>query len=243
MLSVAICDDEDMVCSQLEEMIQGYAADKRKEISVEIFYTGEELYAALEEKHDFDLIFLDIALEGASGIETGRKIRRELKNLSTEIVYISGESSHAMELFDNHPLNFLIKPLAEKKVAECLEICEELRHRGETAFICRIGRETRRIRQRDILYFESKNRKIDMVTNRETISFYGKLEEVYAKVEAGNFLWIHKSLLVNYDHVEELQYDRLVVTGGITLPISQSRRQQIREKVSQMEEKEYRHGN
>ena len=46
MLTVAICDDEDMVCSRLEEMIQSYAADRQKEISVEIFYTGEELYAA-----------------------------------------------------------------------------------------------------------------------------------------------------------------------------------------------------
>ena len=45
-----------------------------------------------------------------SGIELAERIRNELHNDYMQIVYVSSKQSYAMELFESHPLHFLVKP-------------------------------------------------------------------------------------------------------------------------------------
>ena len=61
------------------------------------------------------MLFLDIELITTDGIQVGKFIREELKNLETTIIYISSKSSYAMQLFQVQPLGFLIKPLEVEK--------------------------------------------------------------------------------------------------------------------------------
>lgn len=69
------------------------------------------MYQFICEGACFDIVFLDIELPKISGIDIGKKIRDEMHDETTKIVYISGKDSYAMGLFDVRPLNFLIKPI------------------------------------------------------------------------------------------------------------------------------------
>ena len=46
-----------------------------EEIEVDVFYSGERLADFIQQEHDFDLIFLDIDMEGLNGLDLGRKMR------------------------------------------------------------------------------------------------------------------------------------------------------------------------
>ncbi|MEL7568552.1 MAG: response regulator [Dehalobacterium sp.] len=80
-------------------------------MEIEVFFSGEKLYQFICEGACFDIVFLDIELPKISGIDIGKKIRDEMHDETTKIVYISGKDSYAMGLFDVRPLNFLIKPI------------------------------------------------------------------------------------------------------------------------------------
>lgn len=94
---------------------------------------------------------------------------------------------------------------------------------------------------RKILYFESHRRKIYVVTEEETLEFYGKLSEVEEELKQGKmvFLRVHQSFLVNYRHIEGLAYDYLIMDSGKRISISEDRRRMISEQYCSMEDTFY----
>ena len=82
---------------------------------INIWYTGEELCEYLRQNNTLDLLFLDIELISTDGIKVGNFIREEMENMETDIIYISSNSSYAMNLFRIQPIDFLIKPLTEER--------------------------------------------------------------------------------------------------------------------------------
>ncbi len=71
---------------------------------------GEALCDFLERSSNtLDALFLDINLDTTDGIQVGNFIREKLDNYETKIVYISADSSYAMELFRQQPIAFFAK--------------------------------------------------------------------------------------------------------------------------------------
>ncbi len=72
MVSIAVCDDELLECISISEKIRGCMEELKIPCRVEQFYSGKELLGALGR---FDLIFLDILMDGMDGMETARRCR------------------------------------------------------------------------------------------------------------------------------------------------------------------------
>ena len=92
----------------------------------------------------------------------------------------------------------------------------------------------------DILYFESKGRKVTIAARNGRDEFYGTLKEIKERIQDRCFLWIHKSILVNYRYITKLKYDQAEMTDGAILQISQSRRVEIRRRYMEILEEEER---
>ena len=229
MLRIAVCDDEELIRKYFQHMKKQLAEDFGSDVCVQTFPSGSALYGALSAGQNFDVIFLDIEMDKISGIEVGRYIRNDPKRETIQIVYISGKEGHAMELFDLRPLNFLIKPLCYEKIKEVLKTVQKLAQKGEYAFSYYIDREIHYIEVKDILYFESNNRRIIIHTVQGTDSYYGKLKDAAEELRTKDFLSIHKSFLVNYAHIIRFTYENVVMSDGKKLPVSKSNRQKVRE--------------
>lgn len=80
-----------------------------------------------------------------------------------------------------------------------------------------------------------------MVTEEETLEFYGKFSEVEEELKQGKmvFLRVHQSFLVNYRHIEGLAYDYLIMDSGKRISISEDRRRMISEQYCSMEDTFY----
>ncbi|WP_097026713.1 LytR/AlgR family response regulator transcription factor [Clostridium peptidivorans] len=231
MFRIAICDDESMICGQIEDIILKVSNEISEKIEVEVFYSGEELCEYMLNQSNFDLIFLDIELKLLNGVEVGRKIREEMKNDIVQIVYISGKQGYAMDLFEIRPMNFLVKPLSKEKITQVVKKFIELSQRGNQFFEFNSGKTLYKIPLKDILYFESEMKKIRVITKDSTKECYRKLSDVQQVIGNSHFLFIHKSYLVNYFYVAEYQYDSIKLTNGDILPISQNHRKDIRQKL------------
>lgn len=228
MLSIAICDDDMLVCSSMEMILLKYRKKVLIDFKIEIFSSGESLYEDLKMGNYYDLVFLDIELKKDNGIDIGKKIRDELKLESIQIVYISAYDSYAMDLFRIHTMDFLVKPLEEKRVEDVLDRVINLMNLSGKVFTYKSGRERNKVQIRDILYFKSFKREIQMTTADGTVLFYGVLDRIAEKMQEYQFFSCHKSYLVNYNQVKEFRYEELIMSNGETIPISQGKRKEIR---------------
>lgn len=231
MLRFAICDDDKSICMQLEEMILRAGEKLNENIETEVFYSGEELCRFLASGSSFDVIFLDIELKKINGVEVGRTIRNELNDEATQIVYVSGKESYAMELFEVRPLNFLVKPVSEEKVESVLMKAVKLLGGGRRFFEYKNGSVNFSVPVGDILYFESEGRKVNIVLMDDVKSFYGKLSQVEEQLGSQDFIMIHKSYLINFSHVIEYTYEYVKMSNKEVLTISQNNRKAVREQL------------
>lgn len=237
MLNIAICDDAIEITNQVEDFLLDISKNHSVEVEIDIYYSGEELLKALSNESSYDIIFLDIELDLIDGIKVGKKIREEFENEYTKIAYISAKESYAMELFQVRPIDFLVKPLVIEKVETVFSTALKLIEKTNKYFAFKTGQYSNKIQIKDILYFESINRKINIVTTKKTYTFYGILDEIEAQVADFGFLRIHKSYLVNYGHIVTFQYHQVVMSDETILPISQANRKKIRNKILLLESK------
>lgn len=230
MFYIGICDDEKLTCEDLEEKVQKFGDKIQMKMNVRIWHSGEELCDALEEGLELDLLFLDIELITTNGVIIGDFIRNSLENVETEIIYISSKSSYAMSLFKVQPLEFLMKPLEEKKVWRAVLRWIHLMEMKNKNFGYNIKGEYYKVPFKDIIYFYSENKKVVIVLKNRKIPFNGKLKDVAKKVTT-SFIFIHRSFLINLDYVTRCSYEFVNMIDGSSINISRTYRKDARNKI------------
>ena len=228
-INIGICDDERVLCTQLEETLIEILIKEKVEYEIEVFWTGKSLCESMKERK-YDLIFLDIELPDMDGIAIGSYIRETLHDEQVQIAYISMRREYALRLFDFRPINFLIKPLEQEKIKKVIDKYLILAENGMQLFAYKKKFQYYKISLEEVLYFESKGRKIHIYTldGKQDDEFYGSMEDVYSKVKRNQFLFIHQSFIVNFRYVSKYKYEFVELVNGVELSVSQSRRATIR---------------
>lgn len=231
MFSIAICDDDNILCSEIENIILEYSKLSLEKIEVTIFLSGEELCAFMRRGEKFDLLFLDIELRALNGVMVGRTIREEMKNELIKIVYISAKTTYCEELFQIRPMNFLRKPIEPKKIISNIEKAVELSGILDHVFTYQVNKITCKAQVKEIMYFESLGRQIKMVTEKEEILLYGNIKKIFQEMKQYHFIFVHQSFLVNYAYVTKFSGAGVMLTNQEILPMSKHRREAVMEFV------------
>lgn len=233
MFYIGICDDEKGTCAQLEEWCFEYGKQKGIDIVVDVWYTGESLCENIQnKKSQLDMLFLDIELISTDGIKVGKFLRDELKDLETVIVYISSKRNYAMSLFRIQPIDFLIKPLNKEKIEEVIAYSIILYKEKNQTFEFNTRGNNYKIPYKEIIYFYSDNKKINIVLKTREMQFNGKLRDIANKIP-DNFILIHQSYLVNLDYVIECSYELIKMNNGTLLNISKPYRKSVKERIAE----------
>ena len=232
MYRIGICDDDKILCGELEEMLYRAAEDLSVKAEVEVWYSGESLLSDLQKGTSLELLFLDIELVQQNGVAVGSFIRNEMADMETHIVYISGRESYAMQLFRIQPLDFLIKPISADRLREVVDRSLKQRQNTSLCFEYQKGGSVFRIPTKDIVCFMSEDKKIRAVTRTGQEAFYGKLKKI-AEDLPPDFMMIHQSYIINRRYVREYAYDAVTMLDGTVLPISKPYRKEIRSKIRQ----------
>lgn len=229
MLNICICDDNKYFCNKLKSIIELYEEYSNISIDLSIFFSGESLYEYIKNRFEIDILFLDINLKNMDGIEVGSKLRNEIRNETTQIIYLSCERNYAIDLFQNRPFDFILKPINQKKIFNVINKYIELYSDEKYLFQFTFKQKLFRLPFKDILYFESNNKKIEVFSILENYRYYGNLSDVLKILPKKQFIQIHKSIVVNYKYIYNYSYKEIELTNNINLPISQKFRPNVRE--------------
>ena len=203
-MDIAVVDDEkairEHVCALIEEQQPGSV--------IEAYVTGEELLASGKR---FDIVFLDIQMDGMNGIEAARELRERQED--TVLIFITGVKEYVFDALDLYAFHYLLKPIDEGKFAEVLQRAagEAKKKKEKKCLFIRTRNLT--LDQSEILYIESRAKKVEIHTVRQTIEIYAAMDELEGQL-GENFYRCHRAYIVNMDCITEYDGESITLTGG-----------------------------
>lgn len=219
--SIAICDDEPESCEQILNTVMLHRDSPK--FFLKVFCTGEKLWGFIQdERFNFDLIILDIQMKVMDGVAVGNLLRESSLKKQPNILYVSGHSSYAMQLFDVNPLHFLIKPIDKAKFMKCIDKAIARANPPQNAFSYLKEKNVYNVPYSEILYFELKSKLVVIHTlDGSSPSFYGTMEYVQKQARyQQNFIQTHGSFLVNWDYVREVFTDEVILCNGTQIRVT-----------------------
>ena len=120
-MNIAIVDDRKTDSDRLVGFIDTYAEQHRLQWgAMDRFSSGEEFLGAFT-AGKYDLIFLDIYMDGITGMETAKRIRRA--DHGCRIIFITTSPEFAVESYDVSASFYLLKPIEKNGVFAALDRC------------------------------------------------------------------------------------------------------------------------
>ena len=215
-MRIAICDDEAIFLSDLEQKI--YKIISKLDCEVIPFTSAEELLAA---SGSFDLIFLDIEMGGMDGMSAARQIRE--KDFEIPIVFLTSHTEMAIEGYEVNAFRFLKKPVDDDKLKQTLQDIQLMKasHKG---VMIKSGGEEIVVIPSEVLFLESDNNNVRIITTEgsyttrlklsEAIDIFNRINDTIRKV--------HRCSAVNLDHVARLKEREAILDDGSMIAISRS---------------------
>lgn len=224
MIRIAICDDENVFVSQVENILLELCEEESINIDIDVFYSGNALAKEIAEGIRYDIIYLDIQMANGDGISAANKIRNVDENVI--FIFVSGYDKYMIELFSLDVFSFIRKPIDIELFCKVfLQAHRKICNRNYY-FIFHYKSQEFKILFKDIFYFESRGRHIVVhVRDEENIVFNDKLSEVEKRIDnrKNPFLRIHQSYLVNYHMIKMRTRTEVALLNGERLPISDDR--------------------
>lgn len=227
MLSIAVCDDEVIECSNIAKKIKEILEEMKIPCIVHQFCNGRELLQASE---SFDILFLDILMHDLDGMKTAQIFR---ENTSDKIlIFISSSREYVFEAYDVEAFSYLLKPLEDKKLKQVLQkvVLKTEKHSQEFILVSR-ERQKKKIFLDDIYYFEIKGRMVDVHGLNGIFTYYEQIGELEDKLQDKGFFRCHKSFLINLKYVDGYNRQEVILENGETIVIAKRRYEEFCQEV------------
>ena len=197
------------------------------------------------------LVFLDIAMPGKTGFD----LLRELSRVNFEIIFVTAHNSYAIQAFHFSAVDYLLKPVDEELLVEAVKRAQkriEEKNSGE-----HIETLLHNIRQhdtphkmklcipsvkgfqvidiQDIIYCEASSNYTNIhFTNRPFICASRPIHEYEELLEDSSFARIHKSYVINLEHVKEYvrgEGGSILLSNGKELEVSRRKKEDFFKKM------------
>lgn len=204
-MRIVCCDDDVKIGEQLKEYLQLYFKKTTTTFPEFSFFTsGEDL---LKDTGNIDIAFLDVEMEGLSGIHTGAELKKRIPNVI--IFIVTSYPDYLDEAMRFHVFRYLSKPIDKNRLFRNMK---DAMFRYST-ISKKIQIETKDytdvVYMKDIIFVEARERKIFVHTQKNIYESIQKMQFWIEKLPQSCFFQTHRSYIVNLRYVS--RYDNSVV--------------------------------
>lgn len=243
MSTILIADDEPLLRFHLQKALAEVWPEA--EIIAQAA-NGDEAFALASELKP-DVAFLDIHMPGLTGLEVALKIA----NQSTQVVFLTAFDQYAVEAFDQGAIDYLLKPLDEKRLMKTVQRLQQKTNKAEddashidsliniihaqkpthlTWLNAQQGEAIKVIHVDDVLCFKAEDKYTTLVTEEGEFLLRLSIKQLEEQLDGQKFWRIHRASLVNVhaiDRVEKTLTGHLqLFLKGFAKPIAVSRAKQ-----------------
>ncbi|RMF30827.1 MAG: DNA-binding response regulator [Bacteroidetes bacterium] len=172
-----------------------------------------------------DLLFLDIQMPDLTGIEFVRTLDKP-----PAVIFTTAYREYAIEGFELQALDYLVKPISFERFLKAANRARQTLQPSTPPvtdhFFIKTDGQYVKIRLEEVLYFESDKDYLYVHTPKKRYMTLLSLKQLEQELPAGQFLRVHRSFIVNVQHIEALESGHLRV-GGRQIPISRNLQQTL----------------
>jgi two-component system, LytTR family, response regulator LytT len=252
-ITAVVVDDEPL---GLEELAFLLRAHPDVQIVAEA-RNGIEAYQVIKE-HEPDVIFLDVAMPGQDGLGLVRKLLdKKSKVRVPHVVFVTAYDQYAVQAFELNAIDYLLKPVEKERLAKAVQrvrklvdtpasptgTLEELlrtmktRPPQQAKLLVRSANRLLLLDAADLIFASIEDGLITLVSkDLEGESNYRTIEELQANVDPNLFWRVHRSYLVNINHIKEVvpwfksSYQlRMSDRKNTEIPVSRAQTRRLRE--------------
>jgi DNA-binding LytR/AlgR family response regulator len=187
----------------------------------------------------YDAIFLDVRMPDLNGLELARVLRRF--SSPPQLVFVTAHEDAAVDAFELHALDYLLKPVGRQRLEETLErvssavaspqpaavaAAENGQTESEVVAVANVrSGSTRLIARSSILYVQSHGDFVRIVVDGGRYLLRNTLTDLEHRWEPFGFVRIHRQYLANLNKAVELRPQlggtaELVFARGQTVPVA-----------------------
>ncbi len=224
-LSLLAVDDELPALHDLARMLRASAAVAHVDASA----SGEDALGKLARRR-YDGVFLDVRMPGVDGLELAGVVRRF--GDPPAVVFVSAYENAAVEAFELHVLDYLVKPVSRQRIEEAIRRvaaetgrrtapdAEESPSAGLIPVSNLRGGGTRLLPRSEVLYLEAQGDFVRIVSEGGgRYLLRSSLGDLAVRWEAHGFVRVHRRYLVNLRRAVEV---RPQLNGTATLVLADS---------------------
>jgi two-component system, LytTR family, response regulator len=223
-LRTLIADDEPLARERLKLLL---ASDPEVEIVAQC-RNGTEVVSTLK-SGQVDLLLLDIQMPGIDGFGVIEKIG--LPHMP-RTVFVTAHNEYAVEAFNVHAIDYLVKPIQRKRLDAALArvkerirldeafaareqlsfVLQALRADGSNdhypqRFLAKSGNTSSVVNAGDIEWIEAADYYVCLHAKGKTHLLRESIAAMESKLDPRKFVRLHRSAIVNIDHVREIHRD------------------------------------
>lgn len=216
---IFLLEDDRSFALVLKKALEDYFYKIQAEAEILIFSRPEKLLGALKLCPDLFFTGIDLSSPYTNGIDIAKKVNISLPDC--QVVFLTENIAYAADVYEADHLWLIIKdelhqrlPLVMRRYFSC---------RAENAppsIMITSSHKRKIISQSDILFCESRERKIFIVCKNCVEDTYTSLDFIDKSLPFPPVLRCHNSFLVNLDHVVTYQPTEFVMSSGDKVPIS-----------------------
>jgi len=186
------------------------------------------------QKHEVDLLFLDINMPKLSGISFPKFLQKP-----PLIVFTTAYSEYALKSYELNAVDYLLKPIEFDRLLQAVIKVKHILNKknddiitsantsedisDQTIFI-KSGSEFHQLSIQNIKYIESDGNYVTFNTVKRPILARYKLSEVLELLPKEYFKRIHRSYIIALKHIETVKKHAVIIDGN-EIPISSNYRE------------------
>jgi two-component system, LytTR family, response regulator len=223
-IRAVIVDDEELARAYLRELLQAYP-------DIEIVAECANGFDAVKAVNELlpALLFLDVQMPKLDGFEV-----LELIDADPAVIFVTAYDQYAMRAFDAQAIDYLLKPFSAERLERALG-----RAKGRTGkkpapaarrvdrIVVRDGAKIHVISLDRLDYAEAQDDYVALHSEGRSYLKQQPITELEAALDAGRFVRIHRSAIVNLERVARIEpYAKdsrvAILVDGTRLPVSRS---------------------
>ena len=248
MIKTLLVDDEQPARERLKQLLVAHA-------DVAIVGEAEDGVQAAELISELtpDLIFLDIQMPGASGLD----VAASLGQPRPAVIFCTAFDQYAVDAFELSALDYLLKPVNRARLAAALDrvraavpadappshdpALEQLTRAAgmaPTRFLARRGARFRVIPATDVIAFSFVDGVTHVQTAAEQLSMQPTLAALARRLDPDQFFQVSRTSIIRLDAVKEAKpfsdgTGEIVLANGQTMIVARRRWRQLLDRLGQ----------
>lgn len=234
-MKAIIVEDEEVSRKILKKYLAKYCPN------VELLGEASNITDGLEliEKHELDLVFLDVEMPFGNGFDLLEKV----ENRTFETIFVTAYDHYAIEALNNHASYYLLKPISIDELIKAINIVTEIKEKenelqnmvlsssgnlieGKITIPQQDGFEILDVN--DIIFCKADDNYTEIYTSSPKKKLVSKTLKYFEDMlDKYGFVRIHKSYLVNINKIVKYKKGKggsVIVSNGKEILVSASKK-------------------